>query len=83
MGKVDILFYPYGAAVAEPSEQLDYLLENGMIYLCGLWGDTDYMDLRDGYMYQTRRFVDGSILEQAPEYFTDFFNVAQILDTDR
>lgn len=83
VGNVDVLFYPYGAAVAEPSEQLDYLLENGMIYLCGLWGDTDYMDLRDGYMYQTRRFVDGSILEQAPEYFTDFFNVAQILDTDR
>lgn len=83
VGPADILFYPYGAVVAEPSDQLDYLLENGLIYLCGLWGDTDYMDLRDGYMYQTRRFVDGYTLENAPEYFTGFFNVAEILDADR
>ena len=82
-GAVDILFYPYGAAVAEPSDQLDYLLENGLIYLCSLWGDTDYMELRDGYLYQTRRFIDGYALENAPDYFTSFFNVAQILDTDR
>lgn len=83
VGTADILFYPYGNGVAEPSEQLDYLLENGLVYLCSLWGDTDYMDLRDGYMYQTRRFVDGSSLENAPDYFTSFFNVAAILDSDR
>lgn len=83
VGGADILFYPYGAEVSYPSDQLDYLLDNGLIYLCGLWGDTDYMELGDGYMRQTRRFIDGYTLQNAPDYFTSFFNVAQILDTDR
>lgn len=82
-GTVDILFYPYGAEVTYPSDQLDYLLESGFVYLCGLWGDTDYWELGDGYMRQTRRFIDGYTLENAPDYFTTFFNVSEILDTDR
>lgn len=83
VGSPDILFYPYGGEVEYPSDQLDYLLDTGLVYLCGLWGDADYMELGDGYMRQTRRFIDGSVLEKAPDYFTNFFNVAQILDTDR
>ena len=77
------MFYPYGAEVGYPSDKLTYLLDNGFQYLCGLWGDTDYMELGEGYMRQTRRFVDGYTLENAPSYFTGFFNVSQILDEDR
>ena len=83
IGQTDILFYPYGAEVGYPSDKLTYLLDNGFQYLCGLWGDTDYMELGEGYMRQTRRFVDGYTLENAPSYFTGFFNVSQILDEDR
>lgn len=83
VGEADVLFYPYGAEVAYPSDQLDYLLDSGLVYLCGLWGDTDYMELGDGYMRQTRRFIDGYTLQNAPNYFTSFFNVPQILDSDR
>lgn len=83
MGTVDILFYPYGGEVAYPSEQLNYLLDSGLIYLCGLWGDTDYTEYGDGYMRQTRRFVDGYTLENTPENFSGFFNVTEILDEDR
>lgn len=83
VGKVDVLFYPYGAEVEYPSDKLTYLLDSGFQYLCGLWGDTDYMEIGDGYMRQTRRFVDGYTLENAPQYFTGFFNVSQILDEDR
>lgn len=82
-GTVDILFYPYGAEVAYPSDQLDFLLDSGFVYLCGLWGDTDYWELGDGYMRQTRRFIDGYTLENAPDYFTTFFDVSEILDEDR
>ncbi|MDO5344399.1 MAG: hypothetical protein Q4E91_01485 [Lachnospiraceae bacterium] len=83
VGETDILFYPYGAEVAYPSDQLDYLLDSGFVYLCGLWADTDFWELRDGYMRQTRRFIDGYTLENVPQYFTNFFDVSQLLDSDR
>lgn len=82
-GKSDTLFFPYGAEVAYPGEDLDYLLDNGFVYLCGLWGDTDYKEITDGYMRMTRRFVDGYSLKNAPDYFSDFFNVEDIIDEDR
>ena len=83
VGETAILFYPYGAEVGYPSEGLTYLKEEGFQYLCGLWGDTDYMEMGDGYMRQTRRFVDGYTLINAPSYFTDFFLVSDIKDPQR
>ncbi len=83
VGDTNILFYPYGGEVKYPSDQLTYLTKQGMEYLCGLWGDQDYKELGDGYMRMTRRFVDGYTLENAPQYFTTFFDVKEILDSDR
>lgn len=83
VGGSSILFYPYGGEVAYPGDQLNYLLSSGFEYLCGLWGDTDYMEMGDGYLRQTRRFVDGYTLENAPDYFTDFFDVSSLRDPDR
>lgn len=82
-GKTDILFFPYGAEVSYPGDNLEYLKDHGIVYLCGLWGDTDYREVGDGYMRMTRRFVDGSSLLSAPDYFSDFFRVDSILDEDR
>ena len=82
-GPSDILFYPYGAEVEYPGQKLDYLLEHGLVYLCGLWGNTDFRELGDGYMRMTRRFVDGYTLVNAPSYFTGFFAAGEILDDDR
>ena len=83
VGETDILFYPYGAEVTYPSDQLDVLVEEGMLYLCGLWGDTDYMELGERYLRQTRRFVDGYTLVNAASYFTEFFDAHALLDSDR
>ena len=82
-GSADILFYPYGAEVEYPGQKLEYLLSHGFTYLCGLWGDTDFRELGDGYMRMTRRFVDGYTLVNAPSYFTGFFAAGDVLDTDR
>ncbi len=82
-GNTDILFYPYGAEVAYPGSNLDYLLSNGFMYLCGLWGNTDYREVTENYMRMTRRFVDGYTLMNAPDYFLDFFVTATLLDEDR
>ena len=82
-GPSDILFYPYGAEVEYPGEKLNFLTGKGFHYLCGLWGDTDFRELSDLYMRQTRRFVDGYTLINAPVYFTDFFDASLIRDDDR
>ena len=82
-GYADILFYPYGAEVKYPSDQLKVLLEHGLIYLCGLWGDTDFMEQGEGYIRQTRRFIDGYSLQNAGSYFTGFFDASAVLDSER
>lgn len=83
VGKADILFFPYGAEVSYPGTNLDCLLDKGLVYLCGLWGDTDFREIGSGYMRMTRRFVDGYSLKNAPDYFSSFFNVGDLLDKDR
>ena len=83
VGETDIMFYPYGAEVAYPSEQLNILLDNGFLYLCGLWGDTDYMELGEGYLRQTRRFVDGYTIQNAASYFTGIFDAVAAWDPAR
>ena len=83
VGDASILFYPYGGEVEYPGDKLEYLLENGLIYLCGLWADQNFLELGENYMRQTRRFVDGYTLENAPDYFSAYFNVSTIIDRDR
>ncbi len=83
VGQSDILFYPYGAEVEYPGEKLDYLVDHGFCYLCGLWGDTDFREMGDRYMRMTRRFIDGYTLINAPVYFTSFFDAASLVDADR
>ncbi len=83
-GSVDILFYPYGAEVAyDNRDQVNTLLGSKLVYLCGLWGDTDFMELGDNYLRQTRRFIDGYTLVNATSYFTDFFDAASVISSDR
>ncbi len=83
VGKTDILFYPYGGEVGYPSDQLDELINRGYVYLCGLWGEQDYLDIETYYLRQTRRFVDGSSLTSKPEYFAEFFDADAVLSEDR
>ena len=83
VGDASILFYPYGGEVEYPGDKLDYLLENGLIYLCGLWADQNFLELGENYMRQTRRFVDGYTLENAPDFFLAYFNTSSVIDPDR
>ncbi len=83
VGESDILFYPYGAEVEYPSDKLQYLTDHGFHYLCGLWADTDFREMGDGYMRMTRRFVDGYTLVNASVYFNGFFDASSLVDGDR
>jgi hypothetical protein len=82
-GKADIVLYPYGAEVTYPSDKLSYLTSHGFVYLCGLWGDTDYRELGRNFLRQTRRFVDGYSVNKSPDTFLDFFNASEIMSKDR
>ncbi len=83
VGESDILFYPYGAEVEYPGEKLQYLVNHGFHYLCGLWADTDFREMGDTYMRMTRRFVDGYTLVNASAYFSGFFDAPALVDEDR
>lgn len=83
VGETDIMFYPYGAEVEYPSKQLDVLLDNGFLYLCGLWGEKDFMELGEGYLRQTRKFADGYTIRNAASYFTGIFDAVAAWDPAR
>ncbi len=82
-GDVDIIFYPYGAEIQDDSEQMEYMIDQGFSYMCGLWSERDFTEMHDMYMRQTRRFIDGYALQYAYDYFTSFFTARDILSTDR
>ena len=83
VGDVSILFYPYGGEVEYPSSELTYLLDNGFEYLCGLWGESDFLRIEDSYVRQTRRFIDGYALQNSSGEFESFFRVGDVLDPER
>lgn len=79
----DIFFFPYGDEVSRPGEDLSTLLNSGFVYLSGLWQDTDFREIDDGYMRMTRRFIDGYALQNNSGYFSAFFNTDEVLDPSR
>ncbi len=81
--QTDMLFYPYGAEVEYPSDQLEVLLEHGLVYLSGLWADQDFLEQGDEYLRQTRRFIDGETLQYSSDYFSTFFDASSIVDDNR
>ncbi len=82
VGKPDILFYPYGAEITD-KDQLETLVSSGLVYLCGLWSDQDFIAVEESYLRQTRRFIDGYSLMYASDYFIDFFDASELLDEYR
>jgi len=83
VGESDILLYPYGEEVEYPSDKLDYLEKSGFVFLCGMWGDKEFLQANTGYVRQTRREFSGYALHYRAESMEDFFDPAQIIDSAR
>ncbi|WP_148412194.1 polysaccharide deacetylase family protein [Murimonas intestini] len=83
VGESDILLYPYGEEVEYPSDKLDYLEKSGFVFLCGMWGDKEFLQANTGYVRQTRREFSGYALHYRAESMEDFFDPAQIIDPAR
>ena len=83
VGETDILLYPYGEEVDYPGDKLDYLTDKGFRFLCGVWGNQEFLEVNSNYVRQTRRNFDGYTMHYNPESVKDFFNVSEVLDPER
>ena len=55
----------------------------GFRLFCNMDASEYWVQLRDGYMRQARRVIDGYRLEYGDEMFDDLFDVEEIIDTER
>ena len=82
-GDVDILIFPYGGEIDYASEKAAWLTNSGYVFMIGLWADQDFREVTDTYMRQTRRMVNGYVLENSPGSLSGFFDVGSVMDESR
>lgn len=83
LGDTDILIFPYGSEVDYTSEKAVWLTNSGYVFLIGLWADQDFREVTATYMRQTRRMVNGYVLENSPDVLAGFFDASAVKDESR
>lgn len=88
VGDSDIFIYPYGSDIAgiEAYEgaKFDAMYEAGYRFFCNVDGSTPYwVQIRDNYVRQGRRNIDGYRMFWGPELLDDLFDVKDIWDEAR
>lgn len=87
VGNTDILIYPHGEDIGGigkySGRKFDILMEKGFRYFCNVDGNTAWVQVRDTYVRQGRRNLDGYRMWHSPEKLGDLFDVEKIWDTDR
>jgi len=87
VGKTEILFYPYGLDIGSvdyySGDKYQVLSDAGYRFFCNMDASEYWVQLRDGYMRQARRVLDGYRLEYGEEFFDDLFDVNEIIDEAR
>ncbi len=83
VGETDLLIYPYGEEVAPDTMKQVLLLEHGYKFFFGIWTTADFIEVKNEYVRQTRRTLDGYDLYLYRDSLTDFFDAKEILDPDR
>ena len=88
VGDSDIFIYPYGSDIAgiEAYEgaKFDAMYQAGYRFFCNVDGSTPYwVQIRDNYVRQGRRNIDGYRMFWGPELLDDLFDVKEIWDEAR
>ncbi|MBQ6431376.1 MAG: polysaccharide deacetylase family protein [Oscillospiraceae bacterium] len=88
VGDTDIFIYPYGSDIAgiEAYEGAKYeaMYQAGYRFFCNVDGSTPYwVQIRDDYVRQGRRNIDGYRMYWGPELLDDLFDVDEIWDKAR
>ncbi len=87
VGDTDIFIYPYGSDIAGvenySGSKYDAMYEAGYRFFCNVDSSEYWVHIRDNYVRQGRRNLDGYRLYHWPELLTDLIDATAIFDTDR
>ena len=87
VGDTDIFIYPYGSDIAGvenySGSKYDTMYEAGYRFFCNVDSSEYWVHIRDHYVRQGRRNLDGYRMWYDPELLDDLFDVNAIFDPDR
>lgn len=87
VGDTDIFIYPYGSDIAGVENysgaKYDTMYEAGYRFFCNVDSSEYWVHIRDNYVRQGRRNLDGYRMWYDPELLDDLFDATAIFDPDR
>ncbi len=87
VGDTDIFIYPYGSDIAGVENysgaKYDTMYEAGYRFYCNVDSSEYWVHIRDNYVRQGRRNLDGYRMWYDPELLDDLFDATAIFDPDR
>jgi len=87
LGDVDVLIYAHGEDIAGigaySGEKYEILKSYGFKYFCNVDASKAWVQVRDGYVRQGRRNLDGYRMWYGAKGLSDLFNVDDVWDSSR
>ncbi len=87
LGDVDVLIYANGYDIAGVESyfgaKYEFLKSLGFDYFCNVDSSKAWVQIKDGYVRQGRRNLDGYRMWYSPKRLDDLFNVADVWDNTR
>ena len=87
LGDVDVLIYPFGDDIAGigtySGEKYEMLYSLGFRYFCNVDSSPAWVQVRDKYVRQGRRNLDGYRMWYSPDMLKDLFDVNEVWDNSR
>lgn len=88
VGETEILFYAGGSDIGGAGdysgEKYEALTGAGFRYFCSINNsDPSWVQIKDGYVRQARRTVNGTRITTQPELLKDLFDAAKVASQDR
>lgn len=87
IGDTDVLIYPFGNDIAGigkyTGEKYEMLHSLGFRYYCNVDSAPSWLQIRDDYVRQGRRNLDGYRMWYSPEMLKDLFEVEKVWDNTR
>lgn len=87
VGDTDIFIYPYGSDIAGvenySGSKYDTMYEAGYRFYCNVDSSEYWVHIRNNYVRQGRRNLDGYRMWYDPELLDDLFDATAIFDPDR
>lgn len=84
IGETDTIIYAFGGDIGGAADysgqRFEYLKSKGFDYFCGVDSATYWVQIRDNYVRQARRNIDGYRMFYNPDMLSDLFDVSKAWD---